>query len=347
MAQKILASPAVSAFCESMAMMLSAGIGPDEAAGLLCEDSAQNLFHDAAANVQEKLLAGGTLAGAMSESGFFPGYACRMVAAGEKAGRTEEVLHSLSAYYDTQNRLEGKLKSAVVYPTVLLLLMTVILAALLAKVLPVFTGVYQSLAGDLAVSSYGYISTAYTVGWVVLALTAVLALFLLAGGILARSPRGRAKLSVLFEKLPATSSVSAQIALAKFTSVLSIFIASGMDADASMEAASQLVTHKGLSAKVAACRKQMRGGAGLATAIYSQKMFEPIYGRMLVTGARSGKMEPVLTRLARIFSDDADSRIDRLADSIEPILSGFLTVAVGVTLISVMLPLIGILGSVG
>ena len=225
--------------------------------------------------------------------------------------------------------------------------MTVILAALLAKVLPVFTGVYQSLAGDLAVSSYGYISTAYTVGWVVLALTAVLALFLLAGGILARSPRGRAKLSVLFEKLPATSSASAQIALAKFTSVLSIFIASGMDADASMEAASQLVTHKGLSAKVAACRKQMRGGAGLATAIYSQKMFEPIYGRMLVTGARSGKMEPVLTRLARIFSDDADSRIDRLADSIEPILSGFLTVAVGVTLISVMLPLIGILGSVG
>ena len=68
---------------------------------------------------------------------------------------------------------------------------------------------------------------------------------------------------------------------------------------------------------------------------------------MLVSGARSGSLEQVLQRLSELFSQDAQTRIDRAVDRIEPFMSAFLTVAVGVALISTMLPLIGILGSIG
>ena len=85
----------------------------------------------------------------------------------------------------------------------------------------------------------------------------------------------------------------------------------------------------------------------LAQAVYDNRVFEPLYARMLMSGARSGNLDQVLARLAQVFSEDANMRMGRIIDSVEPVLAGFLTVSVGITLLAVMLPLIGILTSIG
>lgn len=349
MANKQLDSMAVSVFCENMAMMLGAGIGAEEAAGLLSEDSAQGGFHDAAKSIQKfLLLQGGTLSQAIEQSGSFPAYVSDMVRVGENTGRIEQTLRSLAGFYASRSRLETKLKSAVLYPLVLLVLMAAILGVLLVKVLPVFTGVYVSLAGDLTTSSYGYIRVAYVIGVLALVVTLLAAVGLIAAMAASRTPKGMASLKRLVERLPGLSGIAEQLSLANFTEVLLIYVASGMDVDASMEAAGKLVDNETVSRKVEACRRQMKEeGVGLATAIYEQKLFEPLYGRMLVSGARSGNTESVLERLTGLFAQDARARIDQAVDRVEPVMSAFLTVTVGVALISTMLPLIGILGSIG
>ena len=135
--------------------------------------------------------------------------------------------------------------------------------------------------------------------------------------------------------------------MARLAGALDIFIASGLDADTAMEAAEGMVDHTGLHAAITAARGQMAQGSGLATAVHDQKLFEPLYARMLLSGERSGKTEQVLARLTSLFTQDADDELDRVVDMVEPAISAFLTVAVGITLLSVMLPLIGILGTVG
>lgn len=349
MANKQLESLAISVFCENMAMMLGAGIGAEEAAGLLGEDSTQGSFHDAAKSVQKfLLLQGGTLSEAVAQSGYFPAYVSDMIRMGESAGRIEQTLRSLAGYYASRSRLETKLKSAVLYPLVLLVLMAAILGVLLAKVLPVFAGVYTSLAGDLTSSSYGYIRVAYGIGWLALAVTVLVALVLIAATVASRTSKGLDTLKRMAEHLPVLSGIAQQLSLANFTEVLMIYVASGVDVDSAMEAAGKMVDNEAVAQKVDACRRQMKEkGVGLATAVYEQKLFEPLYGRMLVSGARSGSLEPVLERLTDLFSQDARMRIDRAVDRVEPFMSAFLTVTVGIALISTMLPLIGILGSIG
>ncbi len=347
MAKRELDALAVSALCENLALLLGAGIQLDEAAGLLCEDSAAGPFREAARTMQKALLLGESLSSAVEKTGALPGYAVRMIAAGEKAGRTEPVLNSLARYYASQARLQKKLHSAVVYPAVLLGLMAAILAVLLAWVLPVFTGVYEGLVGDIATSSYGYIRLAYWVGGAALAVTLVLAVLVTAGAALSRTAAGRTRLSRVFQRLPYTAGASRRLAVARLAGALDIFIASGLDADTAMEAAEGMVDHAGLHAAISAARAQMAGGAGLGTAVHDQKLFEPLYARMLLSGERSGKTEQVLARLTSLFTQDADDELDRVVDMIEPALAAFLTVSVGVTLLSVMLPLIGILGTVG
>ncbi len=349
MANKQLESLAISVFCENMAMMLGAGIGAEEAAGLLGEDSTQGSFHDAAKSVQKfLLLQGGTLSEAVAQSGYFPAYVSDMIRVGESAGRIEQTLRSLAGYYASRSRLETKLKSAVLYPLVLLVLMAAILGVLLAKVLPVFAGVYTSLAGDLTSSSYGYIRVAYGISWLALAVTVLVALVLIAATVASRTSKGLDTLKRMAEHLPVLSGIAQQLSLANFTEVLMIYVASGVDVDSAMEAAGKMVDNETVAQKVDACRRQMKEkGVGLATAVYEQKLFEPLYGRMLVSGARSGSLEPVLERLTDLFSQDARMRIDRAVDRVEPFMSAFLTVTVGIALISTMLPLIGILGSIG
>lgn len=349
MANKQLESLAISVFCENMAMMLGAGIGAEEAAGLLGEDSTQGSFHDAAKSVQKfLLLQGGTLSEAVAQSGYFHAYVSDMIRVGESAGRIEQTLRSLAGYYASRSRLETKLKSAVLYPLVLLVLMAAILGVLLAKVLPVFAGVYTSLAGDLTSSSYGYIRVAYGIGWLALAVTVLVALVLIAATVASRTSKGLDTLKRMAEHLPVLSGIAQQLSLANFTEVLMIYVASGVDVDSAMEAAGKMVDNEAVAQKVDACRRQMKEkGVGLATAVYEQKLFEPLYGRMLVSGARSGSLEPVLERLTDLFSQDARMRIDRAVDRVEPFMSAFLTVTVGIALISTMLPLIGILGSIG
>ena len=347
MAAKILRSLAVSAFCEDMAMMLAAGIQVDDALSLMRGDSGDGPLYDAASAVLERVQMGEPLAEAVEQCGYFPAYAAQLVAAGEAAGRTESVLKSLAVYYETQDKLEKRLKSAVIYPAVLLFLMAGVLAVLVERVLPVFTGVYTGLAGSVAASSYAYITAANIIGWASLCLVIVLTALLLTGAAAARTQRGNGLFRTLFEKLPFTSAAARRLAEAQFTTALATFTASGMDTDTAMERASDMVRHRALRAQLESCRRQMLEGRSLAQAVYDNRVFEPLYARMLMSGARSGNLDQVLARLAQVFSEGANMRMGRIIDSVEPVLAGFLTVSVGITLLAVMLPLIGILTSIG
>ena len=91
----------------------------------------------------------------------------------------------------------------------------------------------------------------------------------------------------------------------------------------------------------------MSEGDSFAQAAYDEELFEPVYGRMLLAGERSGNMEAVLERLAGLLEERAAHQVDRLVGIVDPLLSGILMVSVGLSLLSVMLPLIGIMNSVG
>jgi type IV pilus assembly protein PilC len=348
MAQQKLTNMGVSIFCENMAMMLEAGMGPDEAAGLLGKDSgADSELAPAAQELCRRMLSGSTFSAALHGCPLFPGYVAQMVQAGETAGRTPQVLYTLSVYYAGQDRLERRLKSAVRYPAALLLLMTVILLFLVCRLLPVFNGVYDSLSGGLAASSFAYTAFSTGVGWAALAVTAVLAALLLAGTGAMHTGMGRARLMRLAEKLPVTAPVSRQLALARFMQVVSVFVSSGVDENGAVRAAVELVNNGSVRKKVEALQKKQREGKSFATAAYEVSLLEPLYGRMLLSGARSGQTDQVLVRLAEQIDADANQQLDDLTDAIEPALSAFLTVAVGVTLMAAMLPLVGILGAIG
>lgn len=350
MANKLLESGAISAFCGSVATMLSAGVQTEEAVHLLTENREGSYFKDVCDKTCAELVAGSGLADAMDATGAFPAYAVNMVRVGEASGRTDRVLRSLSSYYGAESRMFAKLQSSVGYPAAMLSVMAVILAFTVVVILPVFQNVYADIAGSLTSGSFSSVSASLAIGWIAFAvvLAAALAALVLAARI--RSEAGRIKVIKLFEKLPATHDALYQLALSRFTGALSAFVASGVHDERAMEQAAKTLDHAELAEKVEAARASMAdtdNPRSLAQAISENQVFEPVYSRMLLVGTRSGSTDEVLSSLSDVFFDDAAARVDAVLDVVEPLLAVFLTIAVSATLIAVMMPLVGIMGSIG
>ena len=350
MADRQLESSALSAFCGSFATMLAAGIQTEEAALMLAENREHSRFQEVCSAVYERLVEGSALSEAMEASGGFPPYAVNMVRTGEQSGHLETVLRNLEMYYDEEDHMFEKLRSSIGQPTALLVIMAVILAFTVVVILPVFRTTYETMAGTLVSTSLVSVSASTIIGVIALAVTVVLAIVALWLTASSRSESGRQKVMKLFERLPGFKSAMSQLALARFTAALATYISSGITNEEAMRRATETVDNPQLKERLTKATESMvdlDNPRSLSQAIDEFGIFEPLYARLLNVGMRSGSTEETLAQLAGTFFDDAIMQIDRLIDRIEPTFAAFMTVAVGATLIAVMLPLIGILGAIG
>ena len=350
MANTMLEGSAISAFCGGLAVMIAAGIQTDEAVYMLADEHEDSQFKTICNAIYLQVADGSTLSDAIESTQAFPEYATAMIRAGEEAGRLEQVLQRLDVYYEEEERTFSKLRASVSYPAALLGIMSVILVFAVSYILPIFLDVYQSLTGTLTSGSFSSMGIAIGIGWVALIATLVCTVIVLGLTIMSRTERGRDRVVTIFEKLPFTSDTMYQLALSRFTAALSTYISSGVDTDTAMEAATRFVTNRRLAKKVQAAYESMISTShplSLAQAISKNDVFEPLYARMLTVGLETGSSDEMLARLSQIFFEDALDRIDRTIDRIEPLFAAFLTITVGTTLVAVMLPLIGIMRSIG
>lgn len=368
----------VSSFCEGIAIMLAAGIQTDEAVHMLSENMGDTPLHRACDEVYRGLVSGRGLAASMRAAGgagadgavgdpgagrgpaagtgreaadpVFPAYAVALVEIGERSGRLENVLRSLAVYYDEEERVFAKLRASIGYPAALLCVMSVILAFTVIGILPVFLGVYDELAGGLAGGSFAAVGAAVAVGWVALVLTLAVTACALVGSAAVRTPRGQARILALLERLPVTRPAMYRLALSRFSAAASAYLASGADSNTAMREALRVVDHPVLHERLERAHDAMVDPAralSLSQAVTEFGVLEPVYARMLAIGSCAGSVDGVLERLSATFFDDAVAQIDRAVDAVEPALAALLTVAVGATLISVMLPLVGMMGAIG
>lgn len=346
----LLESSAVSAFCGSMATMLSAGIQVDEALHMLSGNQSGSYFREVCTRMYQDVAQGKSLAEAMVNTHAFPSYAQEILRIGERAGRTEEVLRNLDTYYEEEANTIAKLKAAVGYPAALLCIMSIILAFTVSTILPIFVDVYNSMSGSLTSGSFSAVGFSMVIGWVALGLTLVFTALALALALLCRSETGRLRVVSFFEGFGPSKDAMYQLALSRFTSSLSTYISSGLDSETAVKLIMETVTNKTLKQRLNAAYAAMidtQQPLSLAQAIEKFQVFPPLYARMMQVGSSTGSTDEVLARLSITFFDDSLEQIDQLIALIEPVLAAFLTVSVGTTLISVMLPLIGIMRSIG
>ena len=193
-------------------------------------------------------------------------------------------------------------------------------------------------------------TASHVIGIIAFIVTVVLAVGALWLMRLTSTEAGRQRAMGLFERIPGLRGALHQLALSRFTAALATYVSSGITNEEALRRAMETVDNAALRAQLEQAHDSMTdidNPRSLTQAISEFGIFESLYQRLLEVGMRSGSTEETLAQLSTTFFDDAIGQIDNALDRVEPVFAAFLTVAIGVTLIAVMLPLIGIMGSIG
>lgn len=347
MNQTMLSHGALSSLCLELSMLFHAGVGTGDALTLLAEESgpAEKTMLSAMA---EQVDGGASLSAAMRKTGRFPVYVCGLMEVGEQSGRSEEALAALSRYYERRARLDRRIKSALLYPAVMLLLMLVVIAVLLVKVLPIFDDVYASLGGQLTGVAGGLLSLgrwldgAMPVLWVLLAVVViVLAAF-------AAVPSFREKLMGLWRNSRGDKGISRKMNDARLAQALAMGMASGMPIEEAVSLASGLMEDTPQAkARCQACQDRLDQGERVSEAMKESQLLPAGPCRLLELGQRGGAGDAAMEKIAEDLSEESEMALEEQVSRVEPALVLVCSILVGLILLSVMLPLMHIMSAIG
>jgi len=337
----------MGSFFENMGMMIKAGITPSEAVDLLQEESKESGHTNAAyESMSQNMSMGSSLANAMKDSNAFPQYAVDMIDASEYTGKLEGTLFHLSDYYRTEHSMKNTFVSAVRYPIILLFMVIAVLIAMLAIVFPAFYGVYNNLTGSLAASSLNYINISFTLCKVLMVIMIILVILLLIGVFMWRGGKA-ATVRNFLSKISTFRQLFDNLDLYRFTSCFDMFISSGEMQDEAVAKSLPVAETEGLKSKLNRCIEKMQTGLSFSQAASEEKLYDPINNRMLIPAERSGMLDSILQKILTNLKDNNEAYVARIANTVEPFLTGFLMITLGLMLISLMVPLIGIMNSIG
>jgi type IV pilus assembly protein PilC len=327
-------------FTRQLATMVDAGLAMVHSLNGLADQTTHKVMRDVIKDVCTRVEGGDSLSEALSKHPkvFNRLYVC-MVAAGEKGGLLAEILARLATYLENAARLRKKVKSAMMYPTVVTIVAICITIFLLVKVVPVFGDIFASFGATLPAPTQFLINVSDIVKKYLVAL-----LIAGAGGVYAwlyfiKTPVGRQFWDARRIKLPVFGMIAHKICLARFSRTLASLIRSGVPILEVLQIVSQTVGNVIMEKAIKTAALDIERGEGISHALGKHPIFPSMIIRMITAGEQTGKIDNMLERISDFLDEEIETTLSGLTALIEPILIVFLGVVIGGMVICMFLPI--------
>ncbi|EGC28089.1 type II secretion system F family protein [Streptococcus sanguinis] len=330
----------ISLFCKQMSVMLESGIPLNNAVDILEQQATSKNLKSSLKIVSKSLKEGSQLSKAMiDQEGMFPDLLIRMVQAGEKTGKLDEVLEKMSEHYNKELKTSRQIRGAMIYPAVLAFLAVAAVLALLYVVIPSFSGIFEQsgmamplptrivLAASNFVRSYWYI---------LFGVTGILVFLFLRY----RSTEvGRYQLDRLKLWLPVIKGPMQKIVTARFASTLAILTSAGIPLVEAIESAAATTNNAVVIEKMKIANEGLQKGERLTGMITATGLFPPMMLSMVKIGEESGSLESMLVKTSDYYEEELETAIKQLLSLLEPAMIIVMGVIIGGIVASVMLPM--------
>ena len=345
--KRVMSSEELSSFCDQIALMLSSGMTLRDGIEMLAEDEMKgNDKVHPYTNLYKVVDETGSLYVAMKENEEdWPSYMIEMVDIGEQTGRLEDIMVSLSTYYQREGRIRSAAVSAITYPLVLVVMLVVIIGILLWRVLPIFRRVLASLGVDSSSGGSVLMRIGTWAGWIVLGLIALVVVCAIVIMILMKTKLRAKTLNFLKSLFPPVRRLTEKLSASRVAGILGLMLQSGFPIENALEMAPAALADQESVDKVKFIREEMKKDQTFQEALSKSGLFADFHNRMLKVGAASGHEPQVMEKIAEIYEEQVEDGLDHLISIVEPTLVALLSIVIGAILLSVMLPMAGVLSS--
>ena len=334
-------------FTRQLSAMVSAGVPIIRSLNSMAQHATNPTFKKAINDVAKHIEGGDSFADALSHyPAIFNDVYVNMVRAGEAAGILDDILKRLALQQEKNATIRKKVKSAMAYPVVLMVIMVVAFFGLMLFVIPMIGKTIKDLAGEdaelpgitqvmLAISHFfiGY--------WYIIFPVLFAGIWMLLRYI--KTPVGKKQFHLFLIKAPVLGPISKKLAIARFTRTFSALIGAGVAVLEALDITARAVGNKTYEESLRNAAERVKNGEILSKIIMEDEgLYPAIVGQMLSVGEETGQTDKVLVKVADFYEEEVDTAISGLSSTIEPVMIVLMGTMVGLIAASVMMPITGI-----
>jgi general secretion pathway protein F len=330
----------IAAFTRQMATLVKAGIPLADALGALVEQIPNLRLKTPVSEVRAAVNEGSSLADALAKHPkLFDELFVSMVRAGEVAGNLDDVLIRLSEFLESSQKLKSKVQGAMIYPLVMILVGTIIMAVLMVKVIPNITSMFKQQGKTLPWNTRLLIWASDVMGnwWWALGLGLIGAVFLFVRW--TQSKDGRRVWDTFALRLPVVGELVRTINVSRFSRTLGTMLQSGVPMLRALDTAKQIVGNVLIQQAIEEAKRAVTEGESLAQTLKKSGQFPPTMIHMVAVGEKAGQLEQMLERVATTYDAEIDAKLSRFTALLEPLMLVVMGGAVAFIVFSILQPI--------
>ncbi len=332
-------------FTRQFSVMIDAGLPLVQCLEILAGQQANQSFAKVLIGVRRTVEGGATLANAMREyPKVFDDLYTNMVEAGETGGILDGVLQRLSTHIEKAVKLRRAVKSAMIYPTAVVLIAGGVITLLLWKVVPIFATLFAGLGVALPLPTRIVIGMSNAVASFALPTIILVALGSYGLKLFYGTTQGRITIDRLFLKIPLIGSLLRKIAVGMFTRTLGTLITSGVPMLEAMDITARTAGNAVIEMAVMEVRRAIETGRTIVDPLRETGVFPNLVVQMIGVGEQTGSLDAMLQKIADFYEEEVDVAVADLLTALEPMIILFLGIVVGGIVISMYLPLFSLIG---
>lgn len=327
-------------FTRQLATLFEAGIPLVRGLRGLSADETNRALSRTVRDVADRVETGSSLSDAMAHHPrAFNRLYVSMVQAGEGSGTLEEILEHLAVYLEKIDALKTRIRSAMSYPILVLVVATIITLFLLLKIVPTFQQIYADLNAELPLPTRVVLWVSNTIQDNLLITTGLLALIAVLVALWRRTPAGRYQWDGLMISLPVFGPVIRKAVISRFTRTFGILLKSGLPVMETLELVKGATGNAVVERAISSARDEIGKGREITAAFRSTKKMPEMVLQLMATGEESGQLDAMLMKASDFYDRQVEAAVQGLASLIEPLLIVFVGIVVGVVVITMYLPI--------
>ena len=337
----------LTTFTRQMSTLVNAGLPLMRALRVLQRQEKNVALRDAVLQMAESIESGSTFAEALAaHPKIFDRLFVNMVKAGEVGGVLDVVLARLAEFQEKAEKIKGKVKSAMTYPIVVLVMAVSILMFLMTYIVPKFADIFGDLMGGKGmpmITQFVMNASDALVHRFPVVLITLVALGVIIK-LLAKTDKGRYALDKFKLHAPVFGTLISKNSISRFTRTLGTLMSAGVPVLQALNIVKETVGNEVIAKSVTTIHDAVKEGENMAPPIASSKVFPPMVVSMVEVGEETGALPDMLMKIADSYDDDVDNAVAAMTSIIEPLLIIFLAVIVGTIVIALFMPLVSIIG---
>jgi type IV pilus assembly protein PilC len=328
-------------FVRQFSTMINAGVPLVQCLEILGTQADNRMLSRAILDLKARLEQGDSFADALRRHPkIFDNLFCYMVEAGELGGILDVILNRLAAYLEKAAALTSKVKAALVYPAMIVIIASGVVTFLLVFIIPQFAVMFASMGNKelpAVTRSVVFLSDTIINNWYIFAALPVAAFFGIKN--IYKTDRGRYAFDKALLKIPVIGGLIQKVSVAKFTRTMGTLIASGVPIMEGLNVTAKTAGNKVIENAVLDIIDEIKQGKGLAEPLRDQGVFPAMVVQMISVGEHTGALDEMLSKIADFYDQEVDDAVEALTSMLEPLLMVFLGVVVGYVVIAMYMPI--------